>query len=367
MVTTNTSQLSIDLHDVRKSYGSKIHALRGVSMQVHPGEVFGLLGPNGAGKSTLVKILMTVVKPTKATGTLMGHALGDKEGLRKVGYLPEHHRFPDYLTGAQVLDYFGALGDVPRDVRKKRIPELLELVSMREWGTTRVTKYSKGMRQRIGIAQALMNDPDLVLLDEPTDGVDPVGRKEIRDVLTRLKSQGKCVFLNSHLLTELEMVCDRLAIMVQGQVVRQGTIDELTTGRHQYLIDIDTTDPAVAAHAYRTALEDAYLEPAGPEGSPPTVQGTLKTGEEFHLVGTQLQLATANPIRVQSVIDELRANAYIIRSVRQHRPSLEDLFMEAVTDTSGELAKPGAARSSPPTKNTTPPPYPGQQKKAVNP
>ncbi len=366
MVTSANSNLSIDLHDVRKSYGSKIHALRGVSMQVHPGEVFGLLGPNGAGKSTLVKILMTVVKPTKASGTIMGHALGDKEGLRKVGYLPEHHRFPDYLTGAQVLDYFGALGDVPRDVRKKRIPELLELVSMREWGTTRVTKYSKGMRQRIGIAQALMNDPDLVLLDEPTDGVDPVGRKEIRDVLSRLRSQGKCVFLNSHLLTELEMVCDRLAIMVQGEVVRQGTLDELTTGRHQYLIDIDTTDAAVAAHAYRTALEGATLEPAI-QGAVPDVRGNLKTGEGVQLVGTQLQVATSNPFRVQSIIDELRANAYIIRSVRQYRPSLEELFMEAVTDKAGEIAKPGAARTAPPTKSTLPPPYPGQQKKAVKP
>ena len=345
MVTSNTSDLVIDLHDVRKSYGSKIHALRGVEMQVHRGEVFGLLGPNGAGKSTLVKILMTVVKPTKADGTMMARPLGDKEGLRRVGYLPEHHRFPDYLTGAQVLDYFGALADVPRADRKKRIPELLELVSMREWGSTRVTKYSKGMRQRIGIAQALISDPDLVLLDEPTDGVDPLGRKEIRDVLATLKARGKTVFLNSHLLTELEMVCDRVAIMLKGEVVSQGTFDELTTGRQRYDIEIDGQHADVAAHAFRTALADiAVLEPPPASGQPPTVRGTLKTGEKIEMVGLTLQLGTSNPIRVQALLDELRAHSYVLKTVRQFRPSLEDLFMEAVTDSQGRHSKPGAER-----------------------
>ena len=209
---------AVDLSDVAKTYKGRIQALRGVSMKVAMGEIFGLLGPNGAGKSTLVKILMTVISPSRAHGTVLGQPVGHKGTLARVGYLPEHHRFPDYLSGGQVLEFYAGLCGVGRADRKKRRGELLELVGMTRWGDTRVKSYSKGMRQRIGIAQALMNDPDLVVLDEPTDGVDPVGRRDIRNILLEVKRRGKAVFLNSHLLSELEMVCDRVAILVQGVV-----------------------------------------------------------------------------------------------------------------------------------------------------
>ena len=216
---------AINLVDIHKTYRGKVHALRGVSLEVNDGEIFGLLGPNGAGKSTLVKIIMTVIYPTRASGTVLGLPIGHIDGLRKIGYLPEHHRFPGYLTGSQVLNYFSALSDVDRSTRKKRSSELLHRLGLGDWGKKKISTYSKGMLQRLGIAQALMNKPQLLILDEPTDGVDPVGRREIRDLLSELKAEGHAIFLNSHLLSELEMVCDRVAIMVKGKVTMQGTID----------------------------------------------------------------------------------------------------------------------------------------------
>src|SRR4051812_2614038 len=191
-------------------------------MKVRAGEIYGLLGPNGAGKSTLVKIMMTVVRPTSVTGTLLGHPVGHKPTLARVGYLPEHHRMPQYLTGRQVLEFYASLAKVNAANRKRRADELLKTVGMSDWSNKKISSYSKGMLQRIGLAQALMNDPALVVLDEPTDGVDPVGRREIRDMLLALRQQGRTIFLNSHLLSELEMVCDRVAILVQGVVAMHG-------------------------------------------------------------------------------------------------------------------------------------------------
>lgn len=332
---TTASPLALDLSHISKTYRGKVHALRGISMQVRRGEVYGLLGPNGAGKSTLVKILMTVIRPTRCVGTLLGGPVGQKETLRRVGYLPEHHRFSDYLTGAQVLDFYGAMGKVPRRERKRRAGELLELVGMSAWARKRVKSYSKGMRQRIGVAQALINDPDLVLLDEPTDGVDPVGRRDIRNILLELKGRGKTVFLNSHLLSELEMVCDRVAILVQGNVSAQGTIQELTQGQERYEIEL-AGGAAAADAAFAGALPS--LRPGGTRH--------LVTGEPLVLERGTLRVGTADPARIQGVIDALRAGGATIRSVRQVRPSLEDLFMQAVTDPeTGEALAPGAKRA----------------------
>lgn len=317
---------AIDLTNVSKTYRGKVRALRGIDTRVRAGEVFGLLGPNGAGKSTLVKILMTVIRPTTASGTMLGSAVGHKPTLARVGYLPEHHRFPDYLTGAQVIDYYGALAGVPRAKRRKRRDELLEIVGMRDWANVKVRGYSKGMRQRVGIAQAIVNDPDLVVLDEPTDGVDPVGRRDIRAILVRLRAEGKTVFLNSHLLSELEMVCDRVAILVQGTVASQGTIDELTRDKVRYDIEIAVSDAGEA----RRVLAGAALA-AGV--TPHTItRGTLSLG-------------TTDAGVVQPVIDALRARGVVIRALRPVRPSLEDLFMEAVTDPATGVALPPGART----------------------
>ncbi len=340
-----SSAAAIDVRGVHKTYRGRVQALRGVDLLVNRGEIFGLLGPNGAGKSTLVKILMTVISATKAEGTFLGGPVGHKGTLARVGYLPEHHRFPDYLTGGQVLDFFGAMAGVGKQDRKKRAGPLLELVGMSDWTKKRVKSYSKGMRQRIGIAQALMNDPDLVVLDEPTDGVDPVGRRDIRKVLLELKAQGKTVFLNSHLLSELEMVCDRVAIMVQGKVASQGTIDELTQDGRRYEIEL-AYDTGVAERHLAGLLVGGAGQPQGHTpgalmrlSAAPEVEGTVDRG--------MLILKTTDPERVQPVLDDIRKRGLTIRSVRQHRPSLEDLFMRAVVDpTTGEALAPGAARRS---------------------
>src|SRR5437762_3720923 len=249
MPAAPVDNLAIDLHDVAKRYKGRIDALKGIAMQVRRGEIFGLLGPNGAGKSTLVKIIMTIVRPTRCAGSVLGQPVGHKATLRRMGYLPENHRFPRYLTGRQTIEFFGALSNVDRSTRKRRAAELLETVNMKEAADRKISTYSKGMAQRIGLAQALVNDPELVVLDEPTDGVDPGGRRQIRDVLARLREQGKTVFVNSHLLSELELICDRVAILVAGAVVRQGTLDDLTLNQQRYEIEISPNGHAPSSLA----------------------------------------------------------------------------------------------------------------------
>lgn len=324
---TSASPFAIDLSHVAKTYRGGVQALRGIEMRVHKGEVFGLLGPNGAGKSTLVKILMTVISPTRADGTMLGERIGHKATLRRVGYLPEHHRFPDYLTGEQVVDFYGALSGVPRAHRRKRTGELLELVGMKDWAKTKVRGYSKGMRQRVGIAQALVNDPELVVLDEPTDGVDPVGRRDIRAICARLREGGMTVFLNSHLLSELELVCDRVAILVQGRVSSQGTIDELTRDKQYYELELQATaDEAASVWA--------------------AVMSRVSGGPRCDVLGSVLRVATTDARSVQPIVDAVRHHGGILRTLRGVRPSLEDLFMAAVVDQStGKALAPGADRS----------------------
>ena len=319
---------AIDLRDVTKVYRRKVAALQGVSLRVDRGEVFGLLGPNGAGKSTLIKIMMTVVRPTTATGTLLGKPVGHKPTLARVGYLPEHHRFPRYLTGRQTLEFFGGLAGVDRQACRRRSAELIDTVGMTAWADQKVSAYSKGMMQRVGLAAALVNDPDLVLLDEPTDGVDPVGRRDIRDVLLRIRDQGKTVFINSHLLSELESVCRRVAIMVGGKIAQQGTMAELTADRGRYEIEVAPTgDPHAVRSAVAPVLVDGRLGEAAVEVGPTTVRAE-----------------TTDAAAVQPLLDAVRRAGLSVCRVQAIRPSLEDLFMEAVIDPyTGQPRRPGAA------------------------
>ncbi|MEZ6162966.1 MAG: ABC transporter ATP-binding protein [Phycisphaerales bacterium] len=313
----------IDVRGVEKVYKGRVHALRGVDLRVGSGEIFGLLGPNGAGKSTLVKVLLTVIRASKCEGTLLGSKVGDKSRLREVGYLPEHHNFPKYLTSRQLLRHFGAMSGVDRPTRNRKADELLELVGMRDWANSKLGSYSKGMRQRVGLAQALMNDPKLVILDEPTDGVDPIGRKDIREILVRLKDEGRTVFLNSHLLSELEMVCDRVAIMVHGLMRQQGTIEELTDGQSGFAVRAT----APISDEVRAQISSKLI------GIDP-----IATDDPAELV-----FATGDAVQVQPVIDTLRANGLAIHQFGFRRPSLEELFVKAVQE-QPDGARPGARR-----------------------
>ncbi|MFT3789286.1 MAG: ABC transporter ATP-binding protein [Tepidisphaeraceae bacterium] len=327
--------LALDLAHVEKRYGGRrgVHALKGVALNVRRGEVFGLLGPNGAGKSTLVKILMTVVKPTRAEGFVLGQPVATKAALRRVGYLPENHRFPRYLTGRQTLDFFASLSGATREWKRKRIPELLDTVGMTAWADQKVSRYSKGMMQRVGIAQALAGDPDLVVLDEPTDGVDPIGRRDIRDLMVRLKEQGKTVFLNSHLLSELEMVCDRVAIMVAGQVTRLGTVDELAVTRRCYEIEVEGAGEPFAALGIAFSNEQPATKPI--KAGQPGTRGTLPDGRWVEQFGATLRIGEPSPANVQSILDQLRAGGQVIKRVQPIQPTLEELFMEAVAEVTG--------------------------------
>jgi ABC-2 type transport system ATP-binding protein len=364
-ITPMPGEHAIAVSGVDKVYRGGVHALRGVDLNVHPGEVFGLLGPNGAGKSTLIKILMTVIRPSRCKGHMLDKPIGHKPTLGHIGYLPEHHSFPGYLTGAQVLDFYGAMAGVHRRERKRRVPELLELVSMKEWAGKKVKGYSKGMRQRVGIAQALMNNPKLVLLDEPTDGVDPVGRRDIRDIVLRLKQEGRAVFLNSHLLSELEMVTDRVAILVKGKVAMQGTIDELTVSKLRYEITLvppagESGPEARTAFGRRVAdalpgqmqqteltVEDCLIDLGNARRSaddaPIGFAGAAPGGERVEVFGNTIAVAGDDPALAQPLLDGLRAAGHAVASMRVRRPSLEDLFLKAVTDLeTGEAFKPGA-------------------------
>ena len=292
----------VDLHDVAKTYSNGVKALNGISVRVGGGEIFGLLGPNGAGKSTLVKIMMTVIRADRMTGTVLGRPVGNREAKRRIGYLPEAHRFPGYLKGAQLLDYYAALAGAHRADRCKRAPMLLERVGLGKWATTRIDKYSKGMLQRLGIAQALMNDPRLVVLDEPTDGLDPMGRRDVRVLLQELRDEGRTVFINSHLLGELELVCDRVVIISEGRVVREGRLRDLMDASPEYELTVAGDLSSVAASLDR-------------------LNATVS--------GASIRVATIQLDRVNQVIDVLRAAGIAIESVRPRRVSLEDIFVEA--------------------------------------
>ncbi|HET9136872.1 MAG TPA: ABC transporter ATP-binding protein [Candidatus Kapabacteria bacterium] len=284
--------------------GGAIPALQGVSISVGTGEIYSLLGPNGAGKTTFIKCLLGIVFPTSGSGYILGQPLGSVTAKLKIGYLPENHRYPLHLTGEQVLRYFGRLSNVSGSVLEKRINETLTLVGMVDWRGMKVRKYSKGMMQRLGLAQALINDPDLIILDEPTDGVDPVGRKEIRDVLSHLKANGKSVFLNSHLLSEVERVSDRVAIMRQGKVITEGTVEGLTSNKDQYEIKvaIDNFDSA------RSLLGSHVV-----------------SFSDHTMVFECASLAEMNRL-----IDMLRSNSILIEAISTKRSSLEDLFIQLI-------------------------------------
>ena len=305
---------AIETSGLAKTYAGRppVHALRPLSLRVDAGETFGLLGPNGAGKTTLVKLLLGLAHPSEGTATLFGRPVADAEARRPVGYLPEGHRFPPFLSARDTLDLFARMAGVEAADRERRAGELLDLVRLAGAADRPVGTFSKGMLQRLGIAQALVNRPRLVILDEPTDGVDPVGRREIRTLIETLRADGVTVFLNSHLLSEVERVCTRVAILKDGRLVRDGTVDDLTRrGRAWHLVST-ALPPETAA-----ALADAVAPEA--DGAPPRPDGLARS-----LVTLPHRAA------LNAVLDRLRADGVEVEAVEPARLSLEDLFVEVV-------------------------------------
>ena len=215
--------------ELTKTFGRTV-ALAGLTMTVPSGEVFGFLGPNGAGKTTAVKLLLGLLKPTSGQGWLLGRRLGDLGARRRIGYLPELFRYQAWLTAAEVLALHCQLAPLPRSSWKDEIRTVLETVGLSQRAGDRVGTFSKGMQQRLGLGAALLGEPDLVFLDEPTSALDPVGRHDVREIIRGLASRGTAVFLNSHLLSEVEQVCDRVAVVDRGRVIASGTMDELLGG-----------------------------------------------------------------------------------------------------------------------------------------
>ncbi len=216
----------------------KISSLQDFSLTIRQGETFGVLGPNGAGKTTLLKILLGIVKPTAGTGEILGYPLGDRAAKQSIGYLPENAYYYDYLTGWELLDFIGSLFGVEPSLRRQRIADLLDLVGLSQSVARKkqLRQYSKGMVQRIGVAQALINDPAIVFLDEPMSGLDPVGRYQVREIILMLKNQGKTVFFNSHILSDVELICDRIGILNKGELVAIGTLNELLGTEQSYQV-----------------------------------------------------------------------------------------------------------------------------------
>jgi ABC-2 type transport system ATP-binding protein len=283
-------------------------ALRGIDLEVGRGSVFGLLGPNGAGKTTLVKVLIGLAVGYRGEARLFGERAGRAAQRARIGYLPEGHRLPGYLTGRQVLELFGQLSGRDRRWLRPRIGTWLERVGMSDSADRKLKEYSKGMQQRIGLAQALIHEPELVFLDEPTDGVDPVGRAAIREVIEEQRRRGVTVFLNSHLLMEVERMCDRVLIIDKGRVLRLGSLDDLTP---------------------RTNLVRFELEPLPSD----LAELSAGLGQNLQVEGQGFSIE-AEPEAIDALVDRLRARGVSIRGLSRQKLSLEATFIESVVQTS---------------------------------
>ncbi len=287
-----------------KTYGA-VQALKGVSLSVDRGEIFGLLGQNGAGKSTLIKILLGIVRKTDGEANLLGEPAGRAEIRKRVGYLPEDHQFPQYHTGASLLHFYGQLYGMSRAERRKKIPEVLETVGILKRMDYKLRTYSKGMKQRLGIAQAIFHNPDVIFLDEPTDGVDPVGRKELRELFETLRDEGKTVFVNSHLLGEVELICSRVAILQRGELARIGTVADLTRQEGRYVIGLDA-------------------------GESLPIDEIVKMGYRCEKAADRWEVIVGDTLSIDPVLSLVHERGLKLRHLVEKKQSLEEVFVSEV-------------------------------------
>lgn len=297
---------AIEIHGLTKKFTQRgeVVAVDNLSLEVQEGEIFGFLGPNGAGKTTTIKILLGLIFPTSGTATVLGRPAGDTQMKQQVSYLPESPYFYDHLTGVELLDFYGRLFKLPKEVRRRRVDELMELVGLKNDKMKQLKQYSKGMLQRIGIAQALINDPKLLMFDEPTSGLDPVAHIEIRNLIVSLRDQGKTIFLSSHQLSDVELVCDRVAILNYGRLVRTGRVIDLVEGGRVQVI----------------------AEGVSPQG----VEKIRAMAPDFSQQDGVITFFHEDVDHVNALIDVVRGEGGKVVSVVPQRRRLEDIFVETI-------------------------------------
>lgn len=306
------SELVIDARNLRKEFGTKV-AVADLSLGVRRGEVFGFLGPNGAGKTTSIKMLLSLTSPTSGSATLLGRPLGDREARAKIGYLPEHFRFHEWLRADEFLDVHGQLYGMSPAARAEAVPHLLRLVGLEDRASTKLGAFSKGMLQRIGLAQSLLNEPDIVFLDEPTSGLDPIGRRLVRDIITNLRAQGTAVFLNSHLLSEVEKTCDRVAFIRGGRILQVSSLTDFEQDALQVSLRLDRSTPELIAG----------LAAFGQDITPDSVDGRVRL-----TVRDETQL----PQLARWIVEK----GYSLYELSPTRLSLEERFLQVVGEESQE-------------------------------
>lgn len=298
------SAFAIETRNLRKVFGDKV-AVSNLTLSVERGEVFGFLGPNGAGKTTSVKMLLNLVFPSGGEGYLFGQPLNDPSIRSRVGFLPEHFRFHDWLRGDEFLQLHAELYRLPRQQARRRIGELLDLVGLTPHASKKLREYSKGMLQRIGLAQALLNQPELVILDEPTSGLDPVGRRLVRDIIRDLSQRGVAVFINSHLLSEVEITCDRVAFIKHGEVIRVSRLQSLVEG--ELTVQVRARNLTSAA-----------------------VEGLSRWGRNIRADGEHLSFTLSGEADLPEINRYLVGQGADIYALRPEHISLEDLFIQIV-------------------------------------
>lgn len=329
-------QPAIETTDLRKTYVEGLfrrkrqEALKGVSLRVERGEIFGLLGGNGAGKTTFIKTLLGIIRKSAGEAQMLGLPAGDRRGRKLVGYLPENLRVPRHLTGNTALEFYGNLSNVPTSVIRQKREALMEKVGLAARAKDPVRTYSKGMLQRLGLAQAMLHDPDLFILDEPTDGLDPLARSQVRGYLLDLKRQGKTVFLNSHILQEVELICDRVAILDKGVLLRVANVAEITSGRAGVGFPGGNGQAAGKQEELELHLDLTGLEPAIRQ----TLNGLpISTWQPFTPTDHRVVTRVPDQPSVDLLIDRLRGAGISIVGLSRRRVSLEDAYLEIVAET----------------------------------
>lgn len=287
--------------------GRRVTALKNLNLEVSGGEIFGFLGPNGAGKTTTIKILMGLIYPTSGKVLLMGNELGHVETKRHIGFLPEQPYFYEYLTSEEFLKFYGQLSGVDKEVLKERIPSLLSTVGLEKAIGLQLRKFSKGMLQRIGIAQALISHPDLIVLDEPMSGLDPIGRKDVRDIILRLRDEGRTIFFSTHIIPDVELICDRVGILIKGELVNVGRLSDIIDSRVKHI-------EIIARNINKEMLDNL----------------TQVGGAAIYVSYDNISIKVQDEDMIDMMLDIIREGNGRVVSIMPHRETLEEHFIKKI-------------------------------------